>query len=106
MNIKSRVLDDGRHLWHITEFEIAESDDYWIKISDANDSSLFDFSDETFEIFELGFEWMTIIVIVSVLGVTLPLTYFSIKKIKKKKSLEDSFIIFAYIFSFSSIMGL
>ena len=83
--IKSRTVNDGRYLWQLIQQKIKKADDYTIKISDADDSNVYDFSDEHFEIVEMSVGWIPPVVIVSVLGLTLPLAYFTIKKIKKRR---------------------
>lgn len=85
LTIKERALNDGRHLWHIIEQNLKKSDDYQIKISDADDTSVFDISDDYFEITDSSLGWMNIVIIVGILGVSIPTTYFGFKIIKKRR---------------------
>jgi hypothetical protein len=47
--ITDRTINDGRFLWHIIS-NVSRSDSYRIKISDADNSNVYDFSDKYFEI--------------------------------------------------------
>jgi len=85
LTIKDRALNDGRHLWHLIEQDFKKSDDYWIKISDADDASVFDVSDEYFEITDSSLGWLNIVIIGGILGVTIPTSYFGYKRIKKRR---------------------
>ena len=85
--IASSTTNDGRYLWHIIS-NVVPSNDYKIKITDRFDSSVFDFSDDPFELANdiPGYDSFIILnLIIFISGISIIKMSFKIKKIKKRK---------------------
>lgn len=85
--LSDRTINDGRFLWHIIS-DVSLSKFYQIKISDADDPSVYGFSETYFKVEQQQFPTFGLLIIIGIGAVSLPSAYIIRKRIKKKKRRE------------------
>jgi len=85
--LTERTNNDGRYLWHIIS-DVSLSKFYQIKISDANDPSVYSLSETYFKLEQQQFPTFGLLIIIGIGAVSIPSAYVIIKSIKKRKRRE------------------
>ncbi|MFX0012140.1 MAG: hypothetical protein ACFE9R_17640, partial [Candidatus Hermodarchaeota archaeon] len=85
--ITERSINDGRYLWHLIS-DIGLSDSYQLKISDADDPSIYGFSSAYFKVELTQFPTYGIFIIIGIGAVSVPSILVIRKHIIKRKKRE------------------
>ena len=85
--ISDRTPNDGRFLWHIIS-GVDLSNFYQIKISDADDPSVYSFSKAYFKLEQQEFPTFGLLIIIGIGAVSIPSAYVVRRRLKKRKRRE------------------
>ena len=85
--INNRTDNDGRYLWHIIS-GVGLSKSYQIKISDADDPSVYSLSQAYFKVEQQEFPTFGLLIIIGIGAVSIPSAYVVRKRLKRRKRRE------------------